>query len=947
MIHRTLAAIALVTGIAAVPCTPTPARAAPPVDVSVVELSHSVRPTGAVTGGDAIQLAAARNEFEAAQVVVSPRGDVLRALTAAVAAPLSGPAGATIPLTEITVSRSAVVVASNQSDNDGTTGEFHDPLIPAVDPYYGETRNAFPYDAPADRNTVVVVDVHVPAAAPAGRYAGSVVLTADGWTRTVPIELDVADAVLPSTSNLRSLFILDWTQPCKAHTGDANCSGDQAERWGLHALYTRAALEHRITLANASPQWITDDPAPAGVQRQLFEQQMLPLIDGTHTSTAGATRPPRLLGSRLTTVTALGSTFAGQACVGACLAAWRDLANADGFADRFVYYACDEPHTSSARWANCAQQFAQRDAIWPQVPNLVTTPIQRAQEYDGYGTIDIDDLDILVPTITDVHGKPGNYFPGENRSLYDAFVAQAPQKQMWVYWACDTHACGTAGGATHPLYDGWPDMMVDQPGEFSRAIGWMPVRYRATGLLYWNVAYQLASAWAPDGLWYESGNGDGTLFYPGTPARIGGTHDIPIDSLRLLRIRDGIEDADLAILARDAGRDAEVDVLAREMMPTAWDMSRFTTPGAIDSAHRQLLALAAGSGGLAAFTATGPERLADTRSGTGYTRLDACTIRVQVAGRAGVPATAVAAALTVTVDAAVSDGWAAAWPTGTEWSGVSNLNVRAGETRANSAIVQLGAGGAVDLYTSACGSAVIVDVTGSFAPAARATAGRLVPLSPARVHDATVVAGSTLTLSPEALGVPADAVAVAVNVTIDRSAAGGYATAWGAGAPQPGSSMLNTDRPGQTRAATAIVPITPAGVSIWQNIGGRLIVDVSGYLTGPGAPPGVRGLFRPQAPARVHDDRPARHGPGEWSAVPWATTGVTAVAANVTITDTAGAGYLSVASEPGPVVTSTVNASGPADSVANLAIVPTAGSLAVHTGDAAASTIIDVAGVFV
>src|SRR5258707_1095386 len=38
------------------------------------------------------------------------------------------------------------------------------------------------------------------------------------------------------------------------------------------------------------------------------------------------------------------------------------------------------------------------------------------------------------------------------------------------------------------------------------------------------------------------GNGDGTLFYPGTTSRIGGQSDIPIESLRLKIIRDGLQD---------------------------------------------------------------------------------------------------------------------------------------------------------------------------------------------------------------------------------------------------------------------------------------------------------------------------------------------------------------------------------------------------------------------
>jgi hypothetical protein len=53
------------------------------------------------------------------------------------------------------------------------------------------------------------------------------------------------------------------------------------------------------------------------------------------------------------------------------------------------------------------------------------------------------------------------------------------------------------------------------------------------------------------------GNGDGTLFYPGRPDRIGGRTDIPIESIRLKLIREGMEDYEyLALLARLDGRQA-------------------------------------------------------------------------------------------------------------------------------------------------------------------------------------------------------------------------------------------------------------------------------------------------------------------------------------------------------------------------------------------------------
>jgi len=50
------------------------------------------------------------------------------------------------------------------------------------------------------------------------------------------------------------------------------------------------------------------------------------------------------------------------------------------------------------------------------------------------------------------------------------------------------------------------------------------------------------------------GNGDGTLFYPGRPEVIGGTTQIPVESIRLKLISEGLEDYEyLALLTKLAG----------------------------------------------------------------------------------------------------------------------------------------------------------------------------------------------------------------------------------------------------------------------------------------------------------------------------------------------------------------------------------------------------------
>jgi hypothetical protein len=98
--------------------------------------------------------------------------------------------------------------------------------------------------------------------------------------------------------------------------------------------------------------------------------------------------------------------------------------------------------------------------------------------------------------------------------------------------------------------------MIDAPGTANRVMQWVAWKFRMEGELY----YSMNEAYGQDNDPWENvrlfgGNGDGTLFYPGRPSRIGGQSDIPIESIRLKLIREGMEDYEyLALLAKLDGR---------------------------------------------------------------------------------------------------------------------------------------------------------------------------------------------------------------------------------------------------------------------------------------------------------------------------------------------------------------------------------------------------------
>ncbi len=159
-------------------------------------------------------------------------------------------------------------------------------------------------------------------------------------------------------------------------------------------------------------------------------------------------------------------------------------------------------------------------------------------------------------------------------------------------------------------------------------------------------------------------------------------------------------------------------------------------------------------------------------------------------------------------------------------------------------------------------------------------------------------------------GVPADAAAVAVNLTVVNPRAGGFLTAFPCDVSQPVASNANFVRE-QVVAAAAIVTVGASGeICVGNSERTNVIVDVAGaFPVGTG--------FTPVTPIRLADTRQpagaARHGAGVRLVVDVATAagvpvGARAVALSVTASDAAAGGFVSVGPCDRPLgTTSNVN----------------------------------------
>jgi hypothetical protein len=253
-----------------------------------------------------------------------------------------------------------------------------------------------------------------------------------------------------------------------------------------------------------------------------------------------------------------------------------------------------------------------------------------------------------------------------------------------------------------------------------------------------------------------------------------------------------------------------------------------------------------------------PARLLDTRPG--FPTVDGSAsgagalvggsqIDLQVAGRAGIPASgASAVALNVTVANPSQPGFVTVWPTDQTRPLASNLNFVPGQTVPNLVIAKLSGMGQISLFNSAGTTDLVADATAWF-PAA----SDLRPLTPARLVDTRAGArtidgessgGGKVTVDTSMSfrtlgrgGIPSYGVgALVLNVTVANSNSAGSLTIW----PTNSSRSVSPNvyyAAGQTVPNLVIVGINSAyagNMSIGTSAGSTdVVVDVVGWFVGP------------------------------------------------------------------------------------------------------------------
>lgn len=502
----------------------------------VVSSLVKVRPGVSVQGSSAAQLSVARGECAGTQVVLP--GNVSRVTARHLS--LKGPGAAL----SASLWREAFIDVKTPSNSQGATGPWPDPLVPV------ETRGEPSLPA------ILYVEVCPPEAQEPGTYQGKLRVKADGTAvPEVPFTVEVQPFALPATSSLPTSFGLSLYSIAKGH----GLSPESPEARKLLRAYARALLEHRLSAHGMSmtPPPVRFEDSRAEVDFHAYDEEMAPFLDGSILPS----------GARFTTTDVRESRQAStDAEKVAYYRAFAEHFRSKGWTAQLFFYAKDEPKPEDVPLVKA--QSSRVRAAGTGIPVLVTAPLDDALR---------DSADILAPTLNCFFPRPG---PQTCRNVVpiDQLRAKLPQgTRVWWYQSCNSHGC-TGGPATDPaierVYSGWASYMVDHPATLNRAMGPLAFLTGVDGELYYDTvyAYNTKDPWKD--VFEFGGNGDGTLFYPGTPARLGTKEHQPVVSLRLKQIRDGLEDYEYLHLLARLGDKESARSLARRLARSGYEIEQ-------------------------------------------------------------------------------------------------------------------------------------------------------------------------------------------------------------------------------------------------------------------------------------------------------------------------------------------------------------------------------------
>jgi hypothetical protein len=534
--------------------------------------------------GRAVRMSAAANEYEPAQLVLTPRAEVRDCRVSV--GDLMADSGAIIPASEISVRMVEYVPVAQPTDELGTPGDWPDPL-----PLHER-----PISLTAGRNYPFWITVHVPAGTKPGDYQGGIKIEGAALSQRISLSLHVWGFELPEQSHVRSGFGLSNYEIARYH----NLTTPEETRQ-VFELYLRNFASHRIAPytfgrgIQVGWQRGADGKAAPKLNFSGFDEDAHHALDELGFNAfslslegmGGGTFYERELGQ---IAGYQQGTPEYEAAFDAYAGAVQKHLEERGWLKKAYVYWFDEPDRKDFPFVRGGMELIHRAA--PKLKRLLTT--HPAPEL--YGEVDL----WCLPTYT----------------LDPEVVKQRQAAGEEVWWYLCT-------GPKAPYFT----LFLDHYGTEIRVWLWETWKYGLNGILVWDTTYWTSGAAYPGGKvqnpWQDPmswtsgygtpagqkqpwGNGDGRFLYP--PNRDPGMDKTrylegPVPSIRWELLREGVEDFEYLWLLRseverlkqsgvDPASYREAEGLLEVPADICTDTSHFTTTPEPIHRHRERVARA-------------------------------------------------------------------------------------------------------------------------------------------------------------------------------------------------------------------------------------------------------------------------------------------------------------------------------------------------------------------
>lgn len=573
---------------------------------SVKVLATQSKETYANERTNGVQLSAAKNEYESAQVIVSAKKDLFFTVEAGELTNVAD-SSKKIGKENCTVyTQKYITVTKNWHKNGAPTGDYPDAILPQ--------ENAVKFgvnQVKADRNGGAWLEYYIPENAEAGDYAGSVSVKIGADEVKVPVTLKVYDVTIDEAYSSKSLFTVNAGQVA-AHELDS--SENMLDK------YYDLLLRYKV-----SPSGMSNNEAEGETRAEKYANKVYEYVK-KGMNTVGI--PMGGTGTGMCDFSA--ETVSGYivALAKKSLETGVNLLETAAFYDWYI----DEPFFVKYADGKVAAHIEEFDKAIALAEEALRGEDGYASEFGAEVLACVKNVrHVITDYNTDEYGNAhrtkgiiknadGTLFSYEGKNVNlcpkpDAYNTQAERetydtgKEKWWYNCND------------PSYP-YPSYHIDDTMTSAISVGWMMGEYGIAGNLYWAVNIHYVNGENLEDPYQTAhrgsgANGDGAIVYPGKAYDVDG----PVASIRLDAIRDGNEDYELisALKAAYAAKGFNATPMIHTLSSAMYSGSSIVGDSKEYEASRELLlSLAESAAASSAFMVTDVKK-AEEKDGSTYT----------------------------------------------------------------------------------------------------------------------------------------------------------------------------------------------------------------------------------------------------------------------------------------------------------------------------------------